>query len=300
MRVKASFTGHRGPVYALIAGATPGTFLSGSGDGLVVRWRLDDPDQGEVVVDVGLAVFALHLLPERGLLLIGTEGGRLHVVDLHTRRERQLLEVHRRGLFAFAELPDGRLVTTGAEGTLCLWRVNPTGAPLDLLRQVPLSEAKLRGQAASPDGRWLAVCDGEGPVRMLESGHLNEPHTLPGHEGGALSAAWHPGKPALLTGGKDGHLRGWHAGEGFRLLLALPAHEAGIYAIAFSTAGTMLATAARDKTAKVWDAGTLDPLARLDRAAGGHTHSVNTLLWLGNTLPTPGDDKRIVAWTPAG
>lgn len=296
MRAQATFTGHRGPVYTLVAGASPGTFLSGSGDGLVVRWQLDRPDQGEVIVDVGQAVFALHLLPERGLLLIGTEGGRLHVVDLPTRRERQLLEVHRRGLYAFAELPAGRMASSGAEGSLCLWQPNATGSPLELLRQLPLSEEKLRGLAASPDGRWLAVCDGEGPIRLLETEHLNEPHTLPGHEGGALSAAWHPGKPVLLTGGKDGHLRGWHTGEGFRPLLALPAHEAGIYAVAFSADGTRLATAARDKTAKVWDAGTLDPLVRLDRAAGGHTHSVNALLWLGDTLVTCGDDKRIVAW----
>ena len=95
---------------------------------------------------------------------------------------------------------------------------------------------------------------------------------------------------------QDSHLPG--AGIRGRLPTAAgaSAHEAGIYAVAFSADGTRLATAARDKTAKVWDAGTLDPLVRLDRAAGGHTHSVNALLWLGDTLVTCGDDKRIVAW----
>ena len=131
----------------------PGTFLSGSGDGLVVRWQLDRPDQGEVIVDVGQAVFALHLLPERGLLLIGTEGGRLHGGPAHTP-ERQLLEVHRRPLRlrGTARGPDGQL--------RCGRKPVPVAAERDrvsagTLRQVPLSEEKLRGLAASPmDGGW--------------------------------------------------------------------------------------------------------------------------------------------------
>ena len=77
---------------------------------------------------------------------------------------------------------------------------------------------------------------------------------------------------------------------------AFPVHKAGIYAIAFDPSGKC-ATASRDKTAKLWDSATFDPLARLDRLAGGHSHSVNAVCWVGGTLLTGGDDRIIHAWT---
>ncbi len=137
---------------------------------------------------------------------------------------------------------------------------------------------------------------GGGTVRVLDTTDLNEHHTLDAHEGGALCAAFHPTKPVLLTGGKDGHLRLWHATEKHRALLAIPAHKAAIYHIAFHGNGMRTATAGRDKSAKLWDATSLDPLARLDRQAGGHGHSVNAVLWVNDTLITAGDDRNIIAW----
>lgn len=288
------FQGHRGPVYALLD-MDADHFLSGSGDGLVVRWSLKAPERGEVIVDVGQAIFALHRLPDERHLLIGTEGGGVHMVDLRTGKEVHLYTVHRKGAFAFMDLPGDRLVVSGGDGSISIWSTAVPGR-LDLQRQIPISEAKVRGLALSPDRTLLAVADGDGPVHLLDSADMNEVHTLSGHEGGSLCALWHPTKPALLTGGKDGHLRTWHAGEDYRPLLALPAHEAGIYALAFAKERPWLASASRDKTAKIWHLDTLEPLIRLDRRHGGHTHSVNALLWKGERPITAGDDKKILCW----
>jgi len=305
MHRSATFTGHRGPVYALAHGAAPGTFLSGSGDGQVVRWRIDQPGNGELLARVDQAVFSLCHLPEKGLLLIGTEGGRLHVLDTASLREARLFEAHRRGIFSMRALPGGRVVCAGGDGTLSVWRV-PDAGGMDLERHIPLAEEKLRDLALDSGGERLAVACGDGTVRLLDTALFNEQATIRAHPtlmdgtpGGATAVAFHPAKPVLLSGGKDGHLRLWHAGEDHRALLALPAHKGGIYRIAFTADGGRIATASRDKMAKLWDATTLDPLARLDRTAGGHTHSVNDLLWLEGTLITASDDRGIIAWADA-
>jgi WD40 repeat protein len=168
-----------------------------------------------------------------------------------------------------------------------------------------LCDTKLRDLALPPDGAWLAVACGDGCVRVLDTDLFNEHATIEAHgtaamagePHGATAVAWHPHKPVLLSGGKDGHLRAWHATDRFRRVQDIAAHKGGIYRIAFDAQGARLATASRDKTAKLWDARSLDPLARLDLRAGGHTHSVNDVLWCGGAWLTCGDDRRVIAWT---
>lgn len=288
----AHFNGHQGPVYALAKGTAHGTFLSAAGDHRIVQWHIDRPAEGLLIADAGQAAFSL--LHIGTMLLIGDEHGGLHLVDLARKHEVRLEHVHRKGIFAFARLPDGRIAAAGGDGTLSLWDVSATS--LALLRRIPLCEEKVRGLALHTDGSRLAVACGDGTIRILDTTDLNELHTVQAHATGVTSVAWHPHKPALISGGKDGHLRAWRSDRAFASLLDLPAHTGSIYSIAFDEEGRHMATASRDKTAKVWDARTFDALARLDRAAHGHTHSVNALCWTGGMLLTAGDDKRAIAW----
>lgn len=290
---RARFTGHQGPIYTLAAGDAPRTFLSGSGDHRVVRWSLDDPGQGTLLANAKAAVFALTMAADGHLLLIGDEHGGLHVIDRTEAAETQLEHVHRKGIFAIVPLSEERLACAGGDGSISIWQV---GTGLSLLRRIPLCEEKVRGLALSPAGDLLAVACGDGTVRVLDTMDLNERHTLQAHERGATSMAWHPHKPALLSGGKDGHLRLWRSDRGFAPLLDLKAHSGAIYAITFDAEGRQCATASRDKTVKVWDARSFDVRTRLDRAAGGHTHSANALCWLGPTLLSGGDDRHVIAW----
>lgn len=302
------FTGHRGPVYALSSATRPGHFISGSGDGLVVEWVIDRPDSGRMLVDVGQAAFSLLVVQAANILLIGTESGDLHVIDLHEGREVQLLRVHQQGLYRMAQLPDGRCICAGGDGSLSIWQLHQRR--LSLLRQIPLSEDKLRDLSPSADGRELAVACGDGTIRVLDTILFNELHTLrapeadvlpraPGGEGpvGFTAVCHHPSKPVLLSGGKDGHLRTWLCAEEYRHLIAFPAHKAAIYAIRMDMRSGLFATASRDKSAKVWRAADLAPVHRLDRAAGGHSHSVNDVLWQDGLLITASDDRRILGWT---
>jgi len=293
------YSGHKGAVYALSPALDAGHFLSGSGDGSVVRWKLGNAD-GLTVAHIGRAIFALHLDRKEQCLIIGDEDGGLHLVDLVRRQELQLERAHVKGIFAIIALPDDRLAVAGGDGALSIWKQDrANGHRLSLQRKIPLTVDKLRGLALNAEGDLLAVACGDGTVRILETTDLNERFTINSHSEGANCVAWHPSKPVLLSGGKDGHLRLWRSDAEFQQLLAIPAHSGSVYAVAFSLDGSQCATASRDKTAKLWDANSFDAIRRLDRAAGGHGYSVNALLWMGpQTLLTASDDKRIVEWGP--
>lgn len=299
MRTTATFTGHTAAIYTLAQAERPGRFLSAGGDGRVVEWHLARPDAGDVRTTVPKPVFALQLLPERDLLLIGNDVGGLHVIDVAARTERHLFEVHTKGIFRIVPLAGERVACAGGDGSLSIWSTaSAEGGAITFLRQIPFGEGKLRDLALSSTGEHLAIAGSDGPIRIVDTRLFNEVHTLEGHPEGSSALAFHPNKPVLLSGGKDGHLRSWRTDQGYRALNAVPAHSGAIYAIAFDPGGRRFATAGRDKMAKLWDAATLDPLDRLDRAAGGHAHSVNALLWTAEGLLTASDDRTIRLWEP--
>ncbi len=291
----AAFTGHRGAIYALVPGTEHRSFLSGAGDGRVVRWHLDRPDQGELVATVDRPVFALGLDRPRRLLFIGKDDGSLHVLDMASKKEIHHFTVQRDGIFSITHLPEARIACAGGDGTLSIWSVDP----MELIRRIPLTQEKIRHLSTDPDGRAIAIGDGGGSVRSLDTTDFNELAAVQAHDGGCTAVCFHPSKPVVLSGGKDGHLRAWRGGD-LRPVHAFPAHGGSIYAIAFAPGGSVCATASRDRTVKLWDAGTLDPVARLDARTGGHGRSVNALAWIDGTLITAGDDRRILPWDQKG
>lgn len=293
MQSIAAFAGHRSAVYALARDRDAHRFLSAGSDGTVVRWEVGLPTDGLGIAQLPRPVFSMLVVDDR--VIAGLDYGAIHVLDTATKSEVRHLRLHGKGVFSLLPIQQGALIASaGGDGSVGLWQ----WPSLELLRQIPLCDAKVRGLALSSDGHWLAATCNDGFVRVLDTTNFNELITLKAHTDGAYGIAFHPRKPVLLTGGRDGHLRAWRMHGNWEKVLDIPAHQGSIYHIAFSPDGKFIATASRDKTAKVWDAESLEPIARLDRIAGGHTHSVNTLLWLSDgTLLTAGDDKRIVQWT---
>ena len=285
----------RAPIYALEA--LDGTVHCGCGDGTVLTWSIEDPIRISLTAQLPAPVFSARNAGE-GLLAIGTFTGELCIIDLRDRIALQRIEAHAGAIHDIGRIRADLIATTGADGHLRTWRLE--GPRWRAERDIPLSEGKLRGLAASSDDSRIAVACGDGPIRVLESGMLNEISTLTGHEGGTTSLAFHPTKPVLLSGGKDGALRAWPDHGGAAELIALPAHRGAIYGIAFNDAGTRFVTASRDKTLKVWDAATLEVILRLEARDGGHAHSVNAAAWLGDSVISAGDDRRLIRWDQNG
>lgn len=285
--------GHKGAVYALCV-LDAATFLSAGGDGVVVRWRVEDPEHGEALIDAGEPVYCLAFDPEQGSVFVGTASGRLLIVDLASRKVTSE-SAHTKGIFRIQGTKDLGITCAGGDGVLSTWVWERPGVARPVrVRSVPLCEEKLRDLLLIKEEGIQAVACGDGAIRLLHSTSLNELAKAEGHAGGATSVTVHPSKPVLISGGKDGHLKAWRM-DG-TCVRSLAAHKGAVYAITHHGPSDHIVTGGRDAVLKVWDPDQLDPVARSVRGGGGHTHSINAVVSCGDLVLTGSDDRRIKRW----
>lgn len=288
--------GHSGPVYTLAGRSGERSVYSGSSDGVVARWNIEDGVPEAFSVRTGKPVFSV--LFKDNLLFAGQGEGGIHVVDTAVRKEVRFLKYHRLGVFSIAAIEkESIMLSAGGDGHLCIYDAND----FRLLNSIEISSMKLRCIEPTPDEGHVVIGGSDGYLRLFDTSYFNEVQAFKAHEGGLYSARFLSGS-TLVTGGRDAHLRFWQL-EGGRLSAkqAVPAHNFAIYDIAYHREKNLMATASRDKTAKIWAMDDLVNPVRLARNKGdGHTHSVNAVHFSnsGEYLVTAGDDRTLLVWEP--
>ncbi|MCB0761928.1 MAG: hypothetical protein KDC12_10435 [Flavobacteriales bacterium] len=281
---------HAAGVYAVCRGPEQHQVFSAGADRFVALWDIEEAEQLPFSVRLEHAAYAVHYSPSHCLLLAGNSRGHIHVIDFENRSERALIEFHGKGVFRFLELcTQDILLSVGGEGNMALWRL----PEMQLVRQIPIGNHALRGLSVNADETLIALGCGDGSVRVFETTFFNEVYTWNGHSGTVNCTAFHPTKPVVLSGGKDGHLRMWSLTDD-REILSIEAHNYALYDLAFSMDGSLCATASFDKTVKLWNASTFDKPIRLNHPPRTAARSFNTLCWTAERkLVYSGDNKVI-------
>lgn len=287
----AHFTGHRNSIYTLAPGSEPNTFFSAGADGFVVRWLLEQPDEGVMLVNAGKPVYSMLPIPERNELFIGTATGNLHIADLMLGQEKRNVELHQRGIFD-VKVIGNYLFSAGEDGKVKIWSVDT----LALLQEIPVSEKSVRCLSFSPDGKLLAAGCSDQNIYLIDgNGTLTD--TISEHGSSVFSVVWSPDSRYLISGGRDARLHVHEVSAAFAPIETIPAHNYHINHIAYNPKGNLFATASMDKTVKIWDSSNFQLLKVLDTKFEGHLSSVNRVLWLNDEeLLTASDDRQIIHW----
>jgi WD40 repeat protein len=229
--------------------------------------------------------------------------------------------------------PGGRAVLTAAEGVARLWDAD-TGAVRARFPGKGGDREEFTVAVLSPDGRFVAVQDGDATVRLVR---VSTGRTVAVLEGSVLpergfsrdgrqlvleaapdglriydvpsgrlvrvirlrlavyDAAFSPDGRRLITGGEGDTARIWDVRSG-RLSLELGGHGSDIEGVSFSPDGKLALTASEDSTARLWDAATGRVLAVL----AGHAGVVRFAGFTpdGRFVVTASDDVRV--WEVAG
>lgn len=289
-----SFTGHRDCVYTLAGSNMPAIFFSGGGDGLVVKWDLTIPNEGELIATLPNSIYALHPIKDTDLIIAGHNYEGIHLLNWQQKQEAASLKITRAAIFDILTFEEDILIATG-DGAVVVVDLHQ----LQIKRKLARSEKNARVMAINPEAGEVAVGYSDSYIRIFSLRDYQLKYEFQAHQNSVFTLRYTPDYKFLISGSRDARLKAWDVVSGYKKAGEVVAHLFAINHIVFSPSGEHFATASMDKSIKVWQTEGLRLLKVIDKARhAGHGTSVNKLLWTShqNQLVSASDDRTISVW----
>jgi WD40 repeat protein len=288
-----TLTGHNDCIYALAEGANPRYFYTGSGDGMVVEWDLDNPKDGKLVAKLPHSIYALEVDKERNLLLVGHNFEGIHVIDLENNLEIWSLKITDQAIFDI-QVVDNEIFVGTADGVIIILDIEERS----LKKHLKISPKSIRVFSLDKANNHLAVGLSDHSVKIFDLETYEPVRQLEGHTNSVFALGYAPHKPVLISGGRDATLKIWDTST-FQVSKSVVAHLYAINYLSFREDGRYFITCSMDKSIKIWDSEEYKLLKVIDKARhAGHGTSINKVLWstYNQTIISVSDDRNISIW----
>ena len=288
----ATLSKHMDEVHSVAFSPDSTTFASGSLDGTIRIWDLEDFTDSATLKEDS-RVRAVAFSPDKRTLAAGMQDGPVGLWDVGTETNTATFEgdliVH-----SLAFSPDGKILAAGLEGgSVKVWDLETKTHTATL----SWFTGHVRSVAFSPDGRTLAAGLDGGTVKLWEVGTEYNVVTLSGHTHYISSVAFAPDGDALATGSGDGTVRLWDVET--ETNTATRHFNSIVHSVAISPVGGILAAGLENNSILIYDLETGKKLGNLV----GHVFSPKSLAFsLDGTILASGGGryKPVLIWDVSG
>ena len=171
---------------------------------------------------------------------------------------------HGRYVLAVAALPDGRVISGAADGTLRVW--DPATGRLACT--LAGHDEAVRDLAVTPDGRYAISASFDATLKVWDLEKEQWVRDLAGHDQAVRAVAVTPDGQRAISGSEDCTLIVWdvHTGD---VVHRLAAHGRAVWDVALTADGRWAASVGDDGQLVVWDLATGEPVRALPVARRG-------------------------------
>jgi WD40 repeat protein len=280
-------------VYTLERSGDDAIFFSGAGDGMVVAWNLNDPENGELIAKLPNSVYALHYHRPSGYVLAGHNYEGIHVLDWQNKTEVGSLQTTRAAIFDLQSAGDDLYIADG-DGVVTKVAVST----LSVIAKDTSSDMSARTISMHPTNGDIAVGYSDHHIRIFDR-DLQLKYQWQAHANSVFTVRYTADGNFLLSGSRDARLKAWDVRAGYIQAAEVVAHMFAINHLDFSPDNKHFVTCSMDKSLKVWTLDDLRLLKVIDRSRhAGHATSVNKVLWTNHydQLLSASDDRSISVW----
>lgn len=289
-----SLTGHKDAVYTLESGKEAMDVFSAGGDGHVVKWNLESPEEGELIAKLPNSVYSIHYLNRQDLLVAGQNFEGIHLLDYQQRKEIASVKISSSYVFDIQSHENDLIIASG-DGIVTIvdlknWEVKG---------RIPAADKSARTIAINASQFEFAVGYSDNKIRVYSLEDYTLKHEWQAHANSIFTLKFSPENRYLLSGSRDARLKVWDSVNNYASIQDIVGHMYTINHIEFSPDGKHFVTCSMDKSIKVWDSKEFKLLKVIDKARhAGHGTSVNKLAWtsFSNQLVSASDDRTLSVW----
>ena len=269
--------GHKDSIYDFVLDKETRTIYSAGAEGYVVKWDIDNPENGILVLQGGEAFYSMT--KHDAHLLLGSRNGEIFKVNLADNTLVSKQKKHHGGVFFIMDTTSG-----GEDGILSYTRNEEQ-------RSLQVSNESLRCIIQSEGSYFIGASDNL--IYEVDKDTMQVTRTLVGHTNSVFALTLLDEK-TLVSTGRDAMIRAWDLTIG-KEVYSVAAHEYQAKSVSYN--GNILISSSMDKTIKLWnDKLELVKVIYFDRYQG-HTNCINKVEWIDeNMFVSCSDDRTLCLW----